>query len=89
MEPIKINDITVDKLDEIAWHLEEDRIAQLARENFIELGEQYRQQRYEFSILEAKTKIRAMRLHHQHGFSVKEIAELLGLELKEVRRWLK
>lgn len=89
MEPIKINDISIDVLDEVERRWEEDRIIGLVRDNFIALGEQYRKARYEFSVLEARVKIRAMRLYHQHGFSKTEIADLLGLELKEVRRWLK
>ena len=89
MEPIKIEDINVDTLDEVAKEWAENRIQQLVRDNFIALGKQYRQQRYEFQVLEAKTKIRALRLYHHYGFSKREIAEMLGLELKEVRRWLK
>jgi len=89
MEPIKIENITAETLDEVAWRWEEDRVGQVVRDNFIQMGKQYRQQRYEFSILETKVKIRAMRLHHHHKFSKQEIADLLGLELKEVRRWLK
>lgn len=89
MEPIKINEITVQKLDEVAEQLAEDRIVGLIRDNFIALGSEYRKKRYEFSVLEAKVKIRSMRLYHQHGFSKQEIADLLEVDVKEVRRWLK
>jgi hypothetical protein len=89
MDPIKIENITADTLDEVAREWEENRIEQVVRNNFIKLGDEYRQQRYEFSVLEAKVKIRAMRLYHYHKLSKAEIAEMLGIEVKEVRRWLK
>jgi len=89
MEPIKIEDINVDTLDDVAREWAENRMEQLVRDNFIKLGKQYRQQRYEFQVLEAKVKIRTLRLYHHYGFSKPEIADMLGLELKEVRRWLK
>lgn len=89
MEPTKIKDINIDTLDRAAREWEEEGIGRLARDSIIELGQELREKRVELNRLEAITKIRAMRLHYQHGASKKEVANLLGLELKEVQRWLK
>lgn len=90
MEPITdLNDITADKLDEVAWEWEENRIHNLVRESVMNLGSQLRKSRMETNHLEVRSKIRALQLHNQHGMDVKEIAWLFGLEVKEIRRWLR
>lgn len=86
---MRVEDITPDTLDEVAAEWEENRIANLVRDSVVKLGYELRSARVEASQAEMRAKIRAMRLYHQHDVPKKEIAELLGLEPREVNRWLK
>lgn len=89
MKPIQIEEINPDKLDEIAWQWEEQHIENLLRQNVMNLGDEYRRSREYASEIETKCRIRAMRLYYQFKFSKKEIAELFGVEVRVVTRWLK
>ena len=89
MSAIKVEDINVDTLDEIAERWEEGRVRQLIRQSMIELGVQLNTARGKAINAETRARIRAGKLYNQYKFSEKDIAELLDIELKEVRRWLK
>lgn len=86
---VKLEDINVDTLDEIADRWEEGRIRQLVARSMMQLGLQLQRARGEALNAEARARIRAGKLYTQYKFSEKEIAELLDIELKEVRQWLK
>jgi len=86
---MRIEDITPETLDQVAVEWEENRITNLVRDSVVKLGSELRSARREASHAEVRAKIRAMRLYHQHDVPKKEIAELLGLETREVNRWLK
>lgn len=86
---MKLEDITIDALNKHDAEKKEIRLKNLAREAVMELGGELQIARTHANRLEAKAKIRAMNLHYQHGFTVEEIAQLLQLEKKEIRRWLK
>jgi len=89
MSAIKVEDINVDTLDEIANRWEEGRIRQLVSRSMIQLGVELNRARGEAVNAETRARIRAGKLYNQYKFSEKDIAELLDIELKEVRRWLK
>ena len=86
---VKLEDINVDTLDEIADRWEEGRIRQLMGRNMMQLGLELARARGEAINAETRARIRAAKLYTQYEFSEKEIAELLDIELKEVRQWLK
>lgn len=86
---MKPEDITIDTLNTYDAEKEETRLKKLTRDAVMQLGEELEVARTHTNRIEARAKIRAMNLHYQHGFTVEEIAELLRLERKEIRRWLK
>ena len=86
---MRVEDITPETLDQVAAEWEENRITNLVRDSVVKLGYELRLARRDASHAEVRAKIRAMRLYHQHDVPKKEIAELLGLELREVNKWLK
>lgn len=89
MEAIKLEEITPEKLDQIANEWEESSISDLVSDSVIKLGEQLREARLLFAELDAKARIRAMRLFHFHNFSKRQIADLFGVEIRQVTKWLK
>lgn len=86
---MKPEDITIQALNKNDAEKKETRLKNLARDAVMQLGEELQVARVHANRVEAQAKIRAMNLHYQHGFAVEEIAELLRLERKEIRRWLK
>jgi len=88
MEAVKVEDITPETLDRIAWEWEETRIERLIRRNIILLGNEYRLARATANNLEMRCRIRAIQMH-KHGMDPKEIAELFDVDMKEMRKWLK
>lgn len=86
---LKLEDITPETLDQVAAEWQEKRLNDLARDSMIKLGRDLRRKRQEQTNVEMKAKIRAMRLYNQHDFTKKEIADLLGVETREVSKWLK
>mgnify|MGYP001321497131 CR=1 FL=1 len=89
MEPIRVEDITVETLDRVAEQWEEDRIISLVRDSVMQLGRDLRHARQYKNELEARSKIRAMKLYYQYDMPKKEIAWLFGVEVREVTKWLK
>lgn len=86
---LKLEEITPETLDAVAAEWEEKRLDGLVRDSMIKLGRDLRRKRSEQAQVEMRVKIRAMKLYNQHGFTKREIAELLGVETREVSRWLK
>jgi len=86
---MKPEDITIDALNKNDAEKKETRLKNLARDAVMQLGEELQVARIHANRVEAQAKIRAMNLHYQHGFTVEEIAQVLLLEKKEIRRWLK
>lgn len=86
---MKLEDITPESLGEIESRWQEDRISNLVRSSMIELGADLREARQIAADFEIRAKMRAIKLHHQYGFTKKEIAELLGLQVKEINKWLR
>jgi len=86
---VKLEDITPETLDQIAWEWEEARIGLLVREHMVTLGQQLARARAEAGNAELRAKMRALKLHRDCEMPAKEIAELLDIEVKEVRCWLK
>mgnify|MGYP001078578343 CR=1 FL=1 len=86
---LKLTDITPETLDQVSWEWEENRIEQLVRDSVVRLGDDLREARAVQDNLELRAKIRAMKLFHQHDMDKKEIANLLGITVREVSKWLK
>lgn len=86
---LKLTDITPETLDQVSWEWEENRIDRLLRESLVRLGEELRSARDIQHALEMKAKIRAMKLFYQHDMGKQEIADLLGIKVREVSKWLK
>lgn len=86
---LKLEEITPDNLDLVAAQWEEQRIDGLVRDSMVSLGHELRQKRDEQAQVEMRAKIRAMKLYNQHGFAKREIADLLGVDPREVTKWLK
>lgn len=86
---LTLDEITVETLDRVAEQWEEDRIIGLVRSEAMSLGDEFRRARYLHYETEMRVKIRAMKLFYQFDFTKKEIAELFGVETREVGKWLK
>jgi len=86
---LKLTDITPETLDQVSWEWEENRIEQLVRDSVMRLGDDLRKARAVQDNLELRAKIRAMKLFYQHDMEKKEIANLLGITVREVSKWLK
>lgn len=86
---LKLTDITPETLDQVSWEWEENRIEQLVRDSVVRLGDDLREARAVQDNLELRAKIRAMKLFHQHDMDKKEIANLFGITVREVSKWLK
>lgn len=86
---MKLKDITVDTLNSYDEEQEQIRIKNLTRESMMLLGEQLREAKQHFETVEVKAKIRTLSLHYQHGFTVEEIAQLLGLDKRKIKSWIK
>lgn len=89
MEAVKVEDINVDTLDQVAKEWEDGRIRQLVRESMIQLGVELNTARGRAINAETRARIRAGKLYVQYEMSPEEIAELLDIKVLEVRRWLK
>jgi ribosomal protein L29 len=89
MEPVKLYDISPEKLNEIANAWEENSIAELVSSSVIELGKEIQEAKAWLLHLETKAQIRTMRLFHFHNFTKRQIADLFGVELRQVTKWLK
>lgn len=88
MLPIKPEDITPDKLDEVSREWNQARIYAITRAEVIIKGNQYRAAVAHASELEMQCMLRARRLS-MLGVTPKEIRELFGVERKKVNQWLK
>jgi len=88
MLPIKPEEITVDKLDEVSREWEQNRIYAVTRAEVLVKGNEYRAAVSHASKLEMQCMLRARRLR-MYGITRKEICELFGVDRKTVNKWLK
>ncbi|AUV61444.1 HTH protein [Pontimonas phage phiPsal1] len=88
MLPIKPEDITVDKLDEVSREWDQNRIYAVTRGEVVIKGDQYRAAVARASELEIQCMLRARRLC-MWGITRKEIGELFGVDQRTVNKWLK
>ena len=86
---MKLKDITVETLNEYDKIKEETRITNLTRDSVMKLADELHEAKQQYVLLEVKAKIRVLSLYYQHGFDVDEIAEMLRLNKRTVRSWLK
>lgn len=85
---IRVEDINVDVLDQIADEWEQTRLANLQRDEMQKLAKRLHRARAQASALEANAWQRTRRLY-QLGFTVEELVDLLGLTKREINKWLK
>jgi hypothetical protein len=85
---MKIEDITVQVLDEVDEERQASRVRNLLRSEVIKLGHEYAQARLLENRLETKCMLRARKLR-MLGFEKLEIGELFGVPRKTVNKWLK
>jgi hypothetical protein len=88
MLPIKPEEITVDKLDEVSREWDQARIYAVTRAEVIVKGNQYRAALFHVGELEMQCMLRARRLC-MYGITRKEIGELFGVDRKTINKWLK
>jgi len=85
---VKPEDITLDVLDEVAEEWEQDRLYQLARDEVIQLGHEYARARIAENRLEMQCMIRARKMR-MLGFDKREVAQLFGVPVRVVNKWMK
>jgi len=85
---MRVEEITREKLDEVADEWEENRLIQLARHEVIALSERFKAARVAENRLNNQCMIRARRLV-MLGFDKKEIQELFDVDRRTVNKWLK
>lgn len=86
---MRLEDITPESLAEVSRLWDEKRIHDLVRDSMIGLGKELRKTRAAANNVEVRAKIRALKLHNEYEFTKKEIASLLGLDTREINKWLK
>ena len=85
---VKPEDITVDKLDEVAREWDTERLWAVTRAEVILKGNEWRDARVRENRLEMQCMICARRLR-MYGITRKEIQDLFGCDRKTVNKWLK
>jgi len=85
---VKPEDITPDKLDEVAAEWDTERLWAVTRAEVIIKGNEWHAARLRENRLETQCMIRARRLR-AYGITRKEIQELFGTDKKTVSKWLK
>lgn len=85
---VKPEDITPEKLDEVAREWDTERLWAVTRAEVLLLGNRYRNARVEENRLEMQCMIRARRMR-MLGITRGEIVDLFGVERKTVNKWLK
>lgn len=85
---IALEEITPEYIAQLEQEKNEYHLDQLVRESVVELADQYHNIKYQFNLIETNCKIRAMKLV-EIGWDLKDIAELFGVRVTTVRRWVK
>lgn len=85
---VKVEDITVDLLDELEQEWEEQRIRLLVRQEIIDLGERLAQTQLDLNRLELIAMLRARKLV-MLGYKRKELETLFGVDRKTILKWTK
>lgn len=85
---VKVEDITVDLLDELEQEWEEQRIRVLVRQEIIDLGERLAQTQLVLNRLELIAMLRARKLV-MLGCERKELETLFGVDRKTILKWTK
>ena len=86
---IRVEDINVDTLDQLAREWEEHRLETLVGKSLEALGQELEVARARAQQAEVRAKLRALRLFREFDWSPEVIAETLGLTKREVNKWLK
>ena len=86
---IRVEDINVDTLDQLAREWEEHRLETLVGKSLEALGHELESARVRAQQAEVRAKLRALRLFREFDWSAEAIAETLGLTKREVNKWLK
>lgn len=87
VKPLKLEEITVDKLIEIEKHAEEVRLEQLTLKQLNKLSKERDRLLKELSRVEMDCQLRAMRAHTL-GFSKKELAEIFNVKTNQITKWV-
>jgi DNA-binding transcriptional regulator YiaG len=87
--PLKVtlDEITPEKILEIEEYLLNERLADLTRNNLIELGNYRRMIKAHSENVEGSCKLRAIRASNV-GLSIKEIADTLGYSTTTIKKWV-
>lgn len=85
--PIKLDELTPDKIMEIEKHAQEVRLEQLTLAQLTELAEQREVAMTTLSQIETDCQMRAMRAHSV-GFSKAELARIFNVNVNTITRWV-
>lgn len=85
---MKIEDITVQVLDEVEEEWQANRVKNLVRSEVVQLGHDYALARLRENRLETRCLLRARRMR-MLGFEKSEIAQLFGVPKRTINKWLK
>lgn len=88
IEGVKIEDISVDLLDELEAEWEDQRIRVLVRQEIIDLGDRYRQAQLEQNRLGLLCMLRARKLMLL-GYRRSELAPMFGVDKRTINKWTK
>lgn len=89
MEPIKLENITPETLYDISEEWERVRVAELLRDDIVELGKELAEREYQLEISDLRCRVKAVSLYHHYGMEKREIAKLFDVPVRRVTKWLK
>lgn len=85
---MRIEDITVELLDQVEAEQDEIRARDLVRDAVLKLGREYALARLHENRLETQCMLRARKLR-MLGFEKAEIGQLFGVPRRTINKWMK
>jgi hypothetical protein len=87
MKPLKLHEITTEKLIEIEEKMEEIRIGQLTRDALIKRSYERQEAIENLHTIENDVRLRVARAHNL-GVDKKELASIFGVTTRELNKWI-
>jgi DNA-directed RNA polymerase specialized sigma24 family protein len=87
MKPIKIEDITTEKLIEIDDQREADRLLDLTTSALKELAEKQQEAASYLNTLNTEVQMRILRAHSL-GVDKKELAKIFNVTTRQITKWI-
>ena len=85
---ITLEEITPEYIQQLHDEAEEGRLASIVRDKVLEISQQWKIAKQNAELLEVECKLRAIRLY-ECNISAQEIADMFGVRITTVKRWLK